>query len=70
MSRLSLSMRRDPFWEVDGPAARRERRRHRLVSVIALVTATGAVAGAAVAWSIQLGLAAGLGIRAAVPFAG
>lgn len=64
---VSLFRRRDPWWEADGAAARRVRRRQRAVSLIAFVAALAAVAGSALAWSIQLGLAAALGIRAALP---
>jgi hypothetical protein len=64
----SLFHRRDPDWEVDGPAARREQRSRRMRSGLAFATAVTAVAGAALAWSIQLGLAAALGIHASLPF--
>lgn len=46
--------RRDPFWEADGRAAKRARRKRQLVAVIALVVALVAVAGAAVAWLSQV----------------
>jgi hypothetical protein len=58
MSTMSLFRRRDPWWEMDGPAARARRRRERIVSSIAFVAAIAAVVGAAFAWSIQVGLAA------------
>jgi hypothetical protein len=67
MSTLSLFRRRDPWWELDGPAARRARRRRLLVSSIAFLTAASAVAAAAFAWSVQLGVAAALGVHAALP---
>ncbi len=63
MSTLSLFRRRDPFWEMDGPAARAKRRRHRFVSSVAFMAAVAAVAGAAFAWSVQLGIAAMLGLH-------
>jgi hypothetical protein len=63
MSTLSLFRRRDPFWEIDGPAARARRRRDRFVSSVAFVTALTAVAGAAFAWSVQLGIANMLGMH-------
>ena len=63
MSTMSLFRRRDPFWEMDGPAARAKRRRDRFVSSVAFVAAVTAVIGAAFAWSIQVGLAAFLHAR-------
>jgi hypothetical protein len=63
MSTLSLFHRRDPFWEMDGPAARARRRRDRFVSSVAFLAAVAALAGAAFAWSIQLGIAALLGLH-------
>ena len=63
MSTLSLFHRRDPWWEMDGPAARAKRRRERIVSTIAFVAAIAAVVGAAFAWSIQVGLATFLHAR-------
>jgi hypothetical protein len=63
MSTLSLFRRRDPFWEMDGPAARAKRRRERFVSSVAFVAAVAALAGAAFVWSIQLGIAALLGLH-------
>ncbi len=68
MSTLSLFRRRDPWWEVDGPAARRDRRRRRFVASVAFLTALVALGCAAVAWSIELGLAAMLGVHATLPF--
>jgi len=61
--RSSLRNRRDPYWEVDGPAARRETRKRKARSALAFTVALGAVAFAAFAWSIELGLAALVGIR-------
>jgi hypothetical protein len=63
MSRLSLRRHHDPFWEVDGPAARREYRQRRLVSWLAFAAAVTAVVATAFAWSIELGVVAGVGTR-------
>jgi hypothetical protein len=60
---LALFNRRDPWWEVDGPAARRERRRQRAVSTAAFITALAAVSGAAYVWAFHLGLAAGFALH-------
>jgi hypothetical protein len=57
------SNRRDPDWEVDGPAARREQRDRRKRGLRALAAALVAVGFAAFAWSVELGLAALIGIR-------
>lgn len=54
--------RRDPWWAMDGPAARRARRRQRIVSLTAFIASLAAVGGAAIAWAAQLGLADSLGI--------
>ncbi len=54
--------RRDPWWAMDGPAARRARRRKRIVSFLAFLVSLAAVSGAALAWAVQLGLAESLGI--------
>jgi len=66
MPTLSLR-RRDPWWEADGKAARRTRRRRTFVSSLAFVTSLTAIAAAAFAWSIELGLAAALGVHARLP---
>jgi hypothetical protein len=63
MPSISLLRRRDPWWEADGPAARRARRRERFVSGIAFTAALTAVGFATVAWAIELGVAAGFGVR-------
>ena len=55
--------RRDPFWEVDGPAARRQRRHHRMVSFAAFVASIFAVTGSAYAWAFHLHIVGGLAIR-------
>ena len=64
MSARTLSRDRvDPNWETDGPAARREQRRRHRRSATAFAAAVVAVGFAAFAWSIELGLAALVGIR-------
>jgi hypothetical protein len=63
----SLFRRRDPFWEVDGPAARRAHRARRARGAFAFMVAVAAVGATAFAWSIELGIAAGLGVRLALP---
>jgi hypothetical protein len=55
--------RRDPWWGQEGPAARRSRRYHRLVSAAAFLASVVALAGAGAIWAIHLGLAARLGIQ-------
>jgi hypothetical protein len=55
--------RRDPWWGQEGPAARRRRRYHRLVSVTAFLASLAAFVGAAAVWAIQLGFAAMLGFN-------
>jgi hypothetical protein len=49
----------DPWWEIDGLAARRERRRQRIVSISAFTTSLLAVLGSAYVWAIHLGLVGG-----------
>ena len=55
--------RRDPWWGLEGPAARRKHRRERILSTLAFVASCLAIAGAGVAWSIYLGFAAMLGFH-------
>jgi hypothetical protein len=55
--------RRDPWWGLEGPAARRRHRRERVVSFLAFVAALAAIGGAGIVWAIQLGFAAMLGFR-------
>lgn len=55
--------RRDPWWGLEGPAARRRHRRERVVSFLAFVASLAAIGGAGVVWAIQIGLAAMLGFR-------
>ncbi|HEU0244934.1 MAG TPA: hypothetical protein VFQ75_13605 [Candidatus Limnocylindrales bacterium] len=67
MPSLSLFNRRDPWWESDGPAARRARRRRGAMNAAAFAAALVAVGASALAWSIQLGVAGAIGIHAALP---
>jgi hypothetical protein len=60
---LVLFARRDPWWEIDGPAARRERRRRRLVSITAFVMSLFAVTASAYAWAFHLGYVGSLALR-------
>lgn len=55
--------RRDPWWGLEGPAARRRHRRERFVSLLAFTASLAAIGGAGIAWAIQLGFAASLGFR-------
>jgi hypothetical protein len=55
--------RRDPWWGLEGPAARRRHQRERVLSSVAFLASLAAIAGAGLAWSIQLGLAAMLGFN-------
>lgn len=55
--------RRDPWWGLEGPAARRRHRYERFVSTTAFLASLVALGGAGLAWSIQLGFAAMLGLR-------
>jgi hypothetical protein len=55
--------RRDPWWGQEGPAARRRHRYEQFVSTTAFLASLVAVGGAALAWSIQLGFAAMVGLR-------
>lgn len=60
----TLTLRRhDPWWGVDGSAARSRYRRKRIVSTLAFVASLFAVGGAGAVWAIQLGFAAMLGFR-------
>jgi hypothetical protein len=56
--------RRDPWWGLEGPAARRRRRYERFVSTLAFIASLGALFGAGWVWAIHLGFAAMLGIKA------
>jgi hypothetical protein len=64
----TLSFRRhDPWWGLEGPAARRRHRYQRFVSALAFVFSLTALLGTGALWAIHLGFAAMLGIDA--PFA-
>ena len=63
MSTILGLRRRDPWWGLEGPAARRRHRRERIVSFLAFVASCLAIGGAGVAWSIRLGFAAMLGFH-------
>jgi len=67
MTARTLFHRRDPFWEVDGPAARRAHRSRRARSALAFVAGVAAVAAAAFAWTVELGIASAVGIHLALP---
>jgi hypothetical protein len=68
VSSNSVFRRRDPFWEVDGKAARRAQRTRQARALLAFLVALAALAMTAFAWSIQVGLAAALGIPGSLPF--
>ena len=55
--------RRDPWWGLEGPAARRRHRYERVVSTTAFFASILAIGGAGFAWAIQLGFASMVGIR-------
>ena len=55
--------RRDPWWGLEGPAAKRRHRYERFVSTTAFMASIVAIGGAALAWSIQLGFASMVGIN-------
>ncbi len=54
MPSLSLRRRRDPRWEEDGPSARREHRRRRLVTLAAFATSLVALGLSAALWVAHL----------------
>jgi len=56
MTRLSVPHRRNPRWEEDGPAARRERRGRRVRELVAFVAALVAVGAAGAMWLVSLGV--------------
>ena len=66
MSSIALFRRRDPWWDVEGKAARRTRRWRRFVSAVAFLAAVVAGGGAAAVWAIELGVASAFGIHAAL----
>lgn len=55
--------RRDPWWDQEGPAARRRHRYARFVSATAFFASLLALAGAGAVWAIHLGFAAMLGFN-------
>jgi hypothetical protein len=55
--------RRDPWWGMEGPAAKRRYRYQRFVSATAFLASLFALGGAGVAWAIQLGLTALIGLH-------
>ena len=57
MPSLTIRHRHDPFWDLDGPAARGARRRRRLREGLAFTASLVAVAGSLLAWGLHLGLA-------------
>ena len=57
MPSLARRRRHDPYWDLDGPAARLTRRRRQVREGIAFGSAVVAVAGAAFAWFLHLSLA-------------
>jgi hypothetical protein len=65
MPTISLR-RRDPWWGLEGPAARRRHRYQQFVSFTAFVASVAALGGAAMAWAIHLGFATMMGLN--LPF--
>jgi hypothetical protein len=55
--------RRDPWWGLEGPAAKRRHQRERILSTLAFAASVAAIAGAGIVWSIHLGFAAMLGFH-------
>jgi uncharacterized membrane protein len=55
--------RRDPWWGLEGPAAKRRYRYQRFISTTAFLASIVAVGGAAIAWAIQIGVAAMFGLN-------
>jgi hypothetical protein len=58
--------RRDPWWGLEGPAAKRRYRYQRFMSTTAFLASLFALGGAGLAWAIQLGVAAMLGFQVAL----
>jgi hypothetical protein len=63
MPRIQAFRRRDPWWDQEGPAARRKHRYERFVSATAFFASLFAIGGAGAAWAIHLGFAAMLGMN-------
>ena len=55
--------RRDPWWGLEGPAARRRYRYHRAVSAMAFFASLIALGGAGLTWALYLGLASLVGLN-------
>jgi hypothetical protein len=55
---MTMFRRRDAWWEMDGKAARSERRRERFTASVAFLVATFAIAATATMWWLQLGVGA------------
>jgi uncharacterized membrane protein len=60
---IAMFNKHDPWWEIDGPAARRQRRRRRFVSASAFAASLLAVLGSAYIWAFHLGLVGGLALH-------
>lgn len=63
MPRFSSHDNHDPWWDLDGPTARRERQRQRVLSSVAFVASLGAFVGAALVWAVRLGVARAAGFN-------
>ena len=63
MPRSSSPDRHDPWWDLDGPTARRERQRQRLVRGVAFIASLGAFLGAALVWAARLGITHAAGMH-------
>ena len=61
--RFTSPDRHDPWWDLDGPTARRERQRQRLVTGLAFLASLGALLAAAFIWAVRLGVAHGAGVN-------
>jgi hypothetical protein len=48
--------RRDPWWGLEGPAAKRRYRYQRFISTTAFLASVVALGGAGLVWAIQIGL--------------
>jgi len=55
--------RRDPWWGLEGPAAKRRYRYQRFISTTAFLASIVAIGGAVVVWAVQIGVAAMLGLH-------
>jgi hypothetical protein len=59
--------RRDPWWDLEGPAARRTHLRRRFTAMLALTASLVACGGAGALWAIAVGLVPFLGIQLTLP---